>query len=73
MIYTIELDREEDGRWLAEVMELPGVMVYGDTKHRAIMRAKLLTLKVIADQAEEEEGEEVEEMSIADSFFFEYA
>ena len=69
MEYTIEVDKEEDGRWIAEVMELPGVMVYGETKHRAIMRVKLLTLQVIADQAAEEE----EEMSIADSLLFAYA
>ena len=54
MEYTIEVDKEEDGRWIAEVMELSGVMVYGDTKHHAIMKAKLLTHQVIAEQAENE-------------------
>ena len=72
MEYTIEVDKEEDGRWLAEVMELPGVMVYGNTKHHAIMKAKLLTLQVIAEQAEIEDEDEGE-MSIADSLLFAYA
>jgi len=72
MEYKIEVEREEDGRWIAEVMDMPGVMVYGTTKVHAIMKAKLLTLQVIAAQAEAEEKNK-QEMSIADSFFFAYA
>ena len=53
MEYTIEVEKEDDSRWLAEVMELSGVMVYGKTKHHAIIKAKLLTLQVIAEQAEQ--------------------
>lgn len=36
----IEIEREEDGRWIAEIPELPGVMVYGDTRNQAIAKAK---------------------------------
>ena len=35
MNFHIEFDREEDGRWIAEIIELPGVMAYGDTQHEA--------------------------------------
>lgn len=38
MTFTIEIDREEDGRWIAEVPELPGVMVYGSTPREAVNR-----------------------------------
>jgi predicted RNase H-like HicB family nuclease len=48
----IEIDREEDGRWIAEVVDLPGVMVYGDTREQAISRVKALALRVIADRLE---------------------
>ncbi len=47
---TIEIEREDDGRWLAEVMELPGVMTYGDSRETAVARAKALALRVIADR-----------------------
>jgi predicted RNase H-like HicB family nuclease len=46
----IEVDREEDGRWLAEVVELPGVLAYGASKQEAIERAQALTLRVLADR-----------------------
>jgi predicted RNase H-like HicB family nuclease len=49
---TIELDREEDGRWIAEVMELPGVLVYGNTREDAVARVVALALRVLADQIE---------------------
>jgi predicted RNase H-like HicB family nuclease len=51
----IEIEREEDGRWIAEIPELPGVMVYGDTRHRAITKAQALVLRVLADRLEHEE------------------
>jgi predicted RNase H-like HicB family nuclease len=56
----IEIDREEDGRWIAEIIDLPGVMAYGQTREEAIERAKALSLRVIADRLEH--GEEVPEM-----------
>ena len=47
---TIELDREEDGRWIAEALELPGVMCYGQTRDEAISNAERLAIEVIADR-----------------------
>lgn len=47
---TIELDREEDGRWIAEALELPGVICYGRTRDEAIGNAKRLAIEVIADR-----------------------
>ena len=52
MKLRIELDREADGRWIAEVPELPGVLVYGDTEKSAIAAAKVLAFRVIADRLE---------------------
>ena len=51
----IEIEREEDGRWIAEIPELPGVMVYGDTRNQAISKAEALALRVLADRLEYEE------------------
>jgi predicted RNase H-like HicB family nuclease len=47
---TIELDREDDGRWIAEALELPGVMCYGQTRDEAISKAERLAIEVIADR-----------------------
>ena len=52
MNLLIEVDREDDGRWIAEVPELPGVMVYGQTREEAIFRVQALALRVIADRLE---------------------
>jgi predicted RNase H-like HicB family nuclease len=49
---TIELDREEDGRYLAEVLELPGVMAYGATEADVVAAVKALALRVLADRLE---------------------
>jgi predicted RNase H-like HicB family nuclease len=46
----IETEREEDGRWIAEAPDLPGVMVYGATREEAILRVQALALRVIADR-----------------------
>ena len=51
----IEIEREEDGRWIAEIPELPGVMVYGNTRKQAISKAEALALRVMADRLEHEE------------------
>ena len=48
----IEIDREEDGRWIAEVQELPGVLAYGETRDEAVNRATTLALRVMADRIE---------------------
>lgn len=50
MRLTMELDREMDGRWIAEVLDLPGVMVYGATREEAVLKAKALALRVVADR-----------------------
>jgi predicted RNase H-like HicB family nuclease len=47
---TIEVEQEEDGRWLAELPELPGVMSYGPTRQEAIERSQVLALRVLADR-----------------------
>jgi predicted RNase H-like HicB family nuclease len=48
----IEVEREDNGRWLAEVVELPGVLDYGNTRQEAIERAQALSLRVLADRLE---------------------
>jgi predicted RNase H-like HicB family nuclease len=48
----IEIEQEEDGRWIGEIPELPGVMVYGQSREDAIIRVKALALRVLADQIE---------------------
>jgi predicted RNase H-like HicB family nuclease len=53
MNYTIECEQEVDGRWLAEVIELPGELTYGATKNEAIVNAKTLVLRVIAERLEQ--------------------
>ena len=50
MRLTVELDRESDGRWIADVIELPGVMSYGKTRDEAISNAERLAIEVIADR-----------------------
>jgi predicted RNase H-like HicB family nuclease len=47
---SIELDREDDGRWIGEALELPGVMTYGSTREEAISNTEKLAIEVIADR-----------------------
>jgi predicted RNase H-like HicB family nuclease len=56
MNYTIECEQEDDGRWLAEVMELPGVLTYGTSRDEAIVKAETLALRVIAERLEQGEA-----------------
>jgi len=56
MTFTVEHEREADGRWLAAVVELPGVLAYGGNSAEAIARAQALALRVLADQLEHGEG-----------------
>jgi predicted RNase H-like HicB family nuclease len=58
MTLTLVFDREADGRWIAEVPALPGVLVYGPTRDEAMAAAKALALHVLADRIEhgEEDG-----------------
>jgi predicted RNase H-like HicB family nuclease len=52
MVFTLELEEEVDGRWIAEVPELPGTLAYGATRDEAIARVKALALRVVADRLE---------------------
>ena len=54
--FTIQHEREEDGRWLAEVPELPGVLAYGATADEAMAKAEVLALRVLADSLEHREA-----------------
>ncbi len=57
---NIETECEDDGRWIAEVPDLPGVMVYGGSREEAISKVKALALRVLADRLEH--GESVPEL-----------
>jgi predicted RNase H-like HicB family nuclease len=57
MTFTIELDREGDGRWIAEVEALPGVMCYGGNRDEAVAKVQALALRVIAERLEHGEVE----------------
>lgn len=61
MPLTIEVEQEEDGRWLAEVTDLPGVLTYGQTRQEAIERVQILSLRVLADRLDH--GEPVPQTS----------
>jgi predicted RNase H-like HicB family nuclease len=50
LVLSIELESETDGRWIAEVIELPGVLAYGATKHEAMAHVQALALRVVADR-----------------------
>ena len=53
--FTIQHEREEDGRWIAEVPELPGVLAYGASAEEAMAKAEVLALRVLADRLEHKE------------------
>jgi len=53
---SVEIEREEDGRWIAEVPQLPGVLAYGQSREEAIARAQALALRVIAERLEHGEA-----------------
>jgi predicted RNase H-like HicB family nuclease len=57
-VLTIESEQEADGRWIAEVLELPGVLVYGSSQEGAIANVQALALRVIADRLEHGELEQ---------------
>jgi predicted RNase H-like HicB family nuclease len=56
IILSVELEQEEDGRWIAEICELPGVLAYGKTEEDARARAQALALRVVADRLEHGEA-----------------
>ncbi len=56
MTFTIEIEPEQDGRWIAEVIELPGVMAYGPTPEEAKAKVQALALRVLAERLEHGEA-----------------
>jgi predicted RNase H-like HicB family nuclease len=54
MDLTIELEQEDDGRWIAEVAAIPGVMVYGNSREEALNQVRALALRVLADAIEQQ-------------------
>ncbi len=59
MNFTLECEQEVDGRWIAEVPELPGVLSFGDSAADAMAKAEILALRVIADRLENGDSEPV--------------
>jgi predicted RNase H-like HicB family nuclease len=55
--FTIEIERETDGRWICEVTDLPGVLAYGGSREEAVTKAKALAFRVLADRLEH--GEDI--------------
>ena len=55
MTFSIEYEQEDDGRWLAEVLELPGALAYGRTVQEAIGKVQALALRIVADKIEQGE------------------
>ncbi|HEX3581571.1 MAG TPA: type II toxin-antitoxin system HicB family antitoxin [Thermoanaerobaculia bacterium] len=58
--FTVDIDREVDGRWIGEVTELPGVLAYGSSRDEAVKKAKALAFRVLADRLEH--GEDIPEI-----------
>ena len=55
-MYKVETEQESDGRWIAEVPELPGVLAYGQSRDEAIRKAQALSLRVLAERLEHGES-----------------
>jgi predicted RNase H-like HicB family nuclease len=60
MHLRIETEREDDGRWIAEVPQLPGVLAYGATAEEATAKAEILALRVLAERLEPGEAKPIE-------------
>lgn len=54
IVYKVEAEVETDGRWIAEITDLPGVLAYGSTEKEAVASAQALALRVLADRIEEQ-------------------
>lgn len=66
VLFRIELEQETDGRWIAEVVELPGVLAYGSSRDEATAHVQALALRVVADRLEHDEaGRELLNISFA--------
>jgi predicted RNase H-like HicB family nuclease len=56
MTFAVEIEQEKDGRWIAEIPEIPGAMVYGQTREEAVSRVEALALRVLAEHIEHGES-----------------
>ena len=56
MKFTVEFEQEHDGRWIADIPDLPGVMVYGQTRDEASAKVQALALRVLAERLEHQEA-----------------
>jgi len=56
VLLTLETEQEDDGRWIAEIRDLPGVLAYGATRPEAIVKAEALALRVLADRLDHGEA-----------------
>lgn len=56
MTFKIELEREQDGRWIAEIPDLPGVLCYGADQSEAVAKVQSLALRVLAERLEHQEA-----------------
>ena len=56
VLFTIETEQEIDGRWIAEIVELPGVLANGETENEAVAHVQALALRVVADRLEHGEA-----------------
>ena len=55
MTFTVETEQEDDGRWIAEIAQIPGALAYGATRDEAIARVEALGLRVLAERIEQGE------------------
>ena len=63
MTFTVETEQESDGRWIAEVPQIPGAMSYGKTREEAVARVEALGLRVLAERIEQgESSPEIEQV-----------
>ena len=62
--FTVDIERETDGRWIGEVTELPSALVYGNTRDDAVAKAKALAFRVLADRLEH--GEDIPGLTPSD-------
>lgn len=56
VLFTVDIEQESDGRWIAEVVELPGVLAYGASQDEAVAHVQALALRVVADRLEHDEA-----------------
>lgn len=54
IVYKVETEREADGRWIAEIVDVPGVMAYGASEKEAVASAQALALRILADRIEQQ-------------------